>query len=36
MGNFDGNSYFGFSLGTAKYGYFFAEQFDYALTQTWT
>ena len=24
---------FGFSLGTAKYGYFFAEQFDYALTQ---
>lgn len=24
---------FGFSLGTAQYGYFFAEQFDYALTQ---
>ena len=24
---------FGFSLGTAQYGYYFAEQFDYALTQ---
>lgn len=24
---------FGFTLGTAKYGYFFAEQFEYALTQ---
>ncbi len=29
--NPEGN--FGFSLGTAQYGYFFAEQFDYALTQ---
>ncbi|MBR5124223.1 MAG: hypothetical protein IKU90_03750, partial [Clostridia bacterium] len=29
--NPDGN--FGFTLGTARYGYFFAEQFDYALTQ---
>ena len=29
--NPEGN--FGFTLGTAKYGYFFSEQFDYALTQ---
>ena len=29
--NPDGN--FGFTLGTARYGYFFSEQFDYALTQ---
>ncbi len=29
--NKDGN--FGYTLGTAKYGYFFAEQFEYALTQ---
>ncbi len=27
------NGNFGFTLGTAKYGYFFAEQFEYALTQ---
>ena len=29
--NSEGN--YGFTLGTARYGYFFAEQFDYALTQ---
>ena len=29
--NTDGN--YGFTLGTARYGYFFAEQFDYALTR---
>ncbi len=29
--NKDGN--FGYTLGTAKYGYFFAEQFEYALRQ---
>ncbi len=27
------NGNFGFTLGTAKYGYFFAEQFEYALSQ---
>ncbi len=27
------NGKFGFTLGTAQYGYFFAEQFEYALTQ---